>query len=690
MDYLIFARISEYYVLLDDAMPVLQVSPANSQFFSGELINSLISTDKSIFTAAELIETFGKSLTLDATYYAFKHFRKFCLLIPVTSVNRLLPVIKEKKIEAISAEAERRAAMFRLQTKTRLIDALFSSNTSLGDYVHAWAEYLFCDHYSLWIYNKYTEVFTCSTASFEYDKNYIYRSENSSMNSVLEQDYQPECRSPRRGRANYEQTRDMKTLNRIKLNLGFDGTIGVLSFYSRHENFALNAGNHEEIGNSLETKYLQVRQLARHTMNEINQHFIESYETGNLDQFLYELTDQVCDKYQCEACSIFLHEPTSRSLRLVATRDRDQSGKPGKEIIYSLGQDSPTVNAFKKRKVEFCYDVSGEDENAKSYTETTLNKPRNWLALPLYNGNTSLGVLRVMNKYEVEGDDARIPQNFRTSDIVNLTSLCANLSHLIRIENLFDETRRKLDETSASMSEMQDFNKVFLHEIRTPISKFTMAPEIIKRTLKKKALTEEAMEKVMKQLDDIQVMGDRLEFVAKTFNFNQIVTRRHFETLSVLGDIVFPVINITRGYLRKQYDKDIQLDSNPLRSCRVYGDKTLLNIVFNTLIDNAGKYSLGTRKPITVSGGYEPDRDYFRLEVSNFGLPIHQDEKELLFDKGFRGGEALRQGIGGTGIGLHLASRIMHEGNGELLLTSLADPVTFVIRIPAKSKGSKR
>lgn len=690
MDYLIFARISEYYVLLDDAMPVLQVSPANSQFFSGELINSLISTDKSIFTAAELIETFGKSLTLDATYYAFKHFRKFCLLIPVTSVNRLLPVIKEKKIEAISAEAERRAAMFRLQTKTRLIDALFSSNTSLGDYVHAWAEYLFCDHYSLWIYNKYTEVFTCSTASFEYDKNYIYRSENSSMNSVLEQDYQPECRSPRRGRANYEQTRDMKTLNRIKLNLGFDGTIGVLSFYSRHENFALNAGNHEEIGNSLETKYLQVRQLARHTMNEINQHFIESYETGNLDQFLYELTDQVCDKYQCEACSIFLHEPTSRSLRLVATRDRDQSGKPGKEIIYSLGQDSPTVNAFKKRRIEFCYDVSGEDENAKSYTETTLNKPRNWLALPLYNGNTSLGVLRVMNKYEVESDDARIPQNFRTSDIVNLTSLCANLSHLIRIENLFDETQRKLDETSASMSEMQDFNKVFLHEIRTPISKFTMAPEIIKRTLKKKALTEEAMEKVMKQLDDIQVMGDRLEFVAKTFNFNQIVTRRHFETLSVLGDIVFPVINITRGYLRKQYDKDIQLDSNPLRSCRVYGDKTLLNIVFNTLIDNAGKYSLGTRKPITVSGGYEPDRDYFRLEVSNFGLPIHQDEKELLFDKGFRGGEAIRQGIGGTGIGLHLASRIMHEGNGELLLTSLTDPVTFVIRIPAKSKGSKR
>ena len=193
----------------------------------------------------------------------------------------------------------------------------------------------------------------------------------------------------------------------------------------------------------------------------------------------------------------------------------------------------------------------------------------------------------------------------------------------------------------------------------------------------------------MRQLDDIQVMGDRLEFIAKTFNFNQIVTRRNFETLSVLRDVIFPVINITRAYLRKQYDIDIQLDAVPLQSCRVFGDKTLLNIVFNTLIDNAGKYSVGTRMPITVSGGYEQSGDYFNISVSNYGLPIHEDEAEALFKKGERGREAIKQGIGGTGIGLHLAQRIMTEGNGNLLLTSRSDPVTFTIRIPARAPGKK-
>jgi signal transduction histidine kinase len=193
----------------------------------------------------------------------------------------------------------------------------------------------------------------------------------------------------------------------------------------------------------------------------------------------------------------------------------------------------------------------------------------------------------------------------------------------------------------------------------------------------------------MKQLDDIQVMGDRLEFIAKTFNFNQIVTRRNFETLSVLRDIIYPVINITRPYLRKQYDIDIQLDSTGLQSCRVYADKTLLNIVFNTLIDNAGKYSIDTRKPISVSGGYGPDGEVFDIVVSNYGLAIHEDEIENLYHNGVRGREAVKHGIGGTGIGLHLAHRIMTEGNGELLLTSIKDPVSFTIRIPVRPPGNK-
>jgi signal transduction histidine kinase len=671
-------------------IPVPEVSVYNSRFFSGAYFNTLISAGKNLFTAEELANVFGPELALESTHYVFKVFPKFMLLIPVTSFNRLVPVIKEKQIEHIVVEADQRCTAFRLETKTRLIDSLFSSHTSLGDYVKAWAHYFFCDHYSLWIYNQYTEMFTCSASSFTYSKSFIARSENSSMNAVLEPGYVAECRAPNQNRTNHDQTRDMRTINRIKLDLGFDGTIGVLNFYSRHENFALNTSNHEELANSLETKYLQVRQHARYTMNEINQHYIESYKTGNLNQFLYEMSREICDKYLCEACSIYLNDADNQGLNLVALCDSIQSGTPLTPTMMKLsGTSTPIDEVFRSRRMLFSYDASAEQAEANQYPEKTEHPLRNWLVLPLFNGSTPLGVLRVCNKYELSDKGEKVAQNFRTSDIVNLSSLCANMADLIRIEMLFHENQRKLIETNAKMDEMRDFNRVFLHEIRTPISKFTLAPEIIKRSIRKKDLSDEAREKIIKQLDDIQVMGDRLEFITKTFNFNQIVTRRNFETLSVLGDIIFPVINITRVYLRKQYGIDIQLDADPLHSCRVYGDKTLLNIVFNTLIDNAGKYSIDTRKPITVSGGYEENRNFFRIQVSNYGLPIQPDEVAFLYDKGFRGKEAIKHRIEGTGIGLHLASRIMRECNGELLLTSTADPVTFVVRIPARPEGKE-
>ena len=689
MDYFVFARISQYYVLLQKGLPAVDINPSNSKFFNGESIDSLAGEGSGYYSQEHLGETFNGQIEFSSSHYLFKHNDKYALLLPVTSLKRRLPVVKQKQFDAITAEAEQRVYQFRLETKEKLIHALFAPDTSLRDYVHAWAEYLFCDHYSLWIYNRYTEVFTCSTSSFPYVKDYIFRSENSSLNKVLEEDYEAECRRPRRDRSNYRETRDMRTLNRIKLDLGYDGTTGVLSFYSRHRDFTLKPKNHQDIKSSVETKYLQVRQQTQQSMNEINQHFIESYKTGELNQFLYDIVCQVCSKFQCEACSVFLHRPDTDKLYLAATSDLDHSGKPTQNATYDLGKKSFTTQVFNSRSLAFSYDLAKDARNSAGYSERTQNDAANWIGMPLLYGDSSLGVLRVKNKYEPDSKGHKVPANFRTSDFVNLLSLCSSLSNLIRIEALFNEAEEKLTETSDSMKEMEDFNKVFLHEIRTPISKFTMAPELIKRTLGKRDLTEEQFEKVIRQLDDIQVMGDRLEFIAKTFNFNQIVTRRDFQVLSVLRDIIFPVINITRSYLRKQYDIDIQLDTTGLQSCRVYGDKTLLNIVFNTLIDNAGKYSIDTKRPITVSGGYEEGGEYFAINVSNYSLRIHDDEKDALFGKGVRGREVIRHGIGGTGIGLHLASRIMTEGDGELRLTSQKDPVTFTIRIPARPQGSK-
>jgi signal transduction histidine kinase len=598
-------------------------------------------------------------------------------------------MFKGRQLELASIDAKQRVTEFELATKEGLIKALYTTNTSLGEHVKAWADYFFSDHFSLWIYNKYTKAFTCSISSFDSPRNFIFESEDQSLNDVLATDYEAECRAPNQDWVVLTKSPDIKTINRMKLVLGFDGTIGVLTFYSRHEDFALRPKNYSEISNSIERKYLQDSQRAQHAVHEINRRFIETYEAGKLNEFLYNIVYQVTQSFQVEACSIFLVDGIREHLELIASHDNHTQGKPQDQYSYLVTDKTPSAEVYRTGEMAFSYNLAVDDPNNEGYNESTDHVPTNWIGAPLISAGTCFGVLRVRNKFERGENNESSITNFHSDDFRNLLSLCSNLSNLIKLESLFIETETRLENTNASMVEMNDFNKVFLHEIRTPISKFTMAPEIIKRTLGRKDLSQSNLDKVMKQLDDIQVMGDRLGFIAKTFNFDQIVTRRHFETLSVLRDIVFPVINITRAYLRKQYDIDIDLNSTGLQSSRVYGDKTLLNIVFNTLIDNAGKYSVGTRRPINVSGSYYGRGDHFDIVVSNYGLEIHEDEVANLFEKGVRGREVIKHGIGGTGIGLHLAQRIMSEGEGDLLLTSIKDPVSFTIRIPVREKGAR-
>ena len=682
MDYFVFARIRGYYILLDAGRDPEEITPANSLFFSARSIKDVLNAKTC--RREDLGLAFAGQVDFHNARYSVGIGENYLLLIPA---SRKALMFNRRVFDAAAIEAKQRVTDFALSTKERLINALYATDTSLGEYVKAWAEYFFCDHCSLWIYNKYTRAFTCSTSSFEYARNYIFETEESSLNRVLAENYGTECRPPEKTAT--EQVGEMKTINRIKLSLGYDGTIGVLTFYSRHVDFTLKQENYEEITNSIETKYLQVRQQAHHAMHQVNRQFIEAYRAGQLNQFLYSIVCEVRQSFQAEACSIFLVNKAGTSLDLAATCDSQVHGEPPATYSYTLDEDIPTAQVFSTRTMAFSYDLATDDPDNNGYNESTVHVPRNWIGAPIIAADHCFGVLRVRNKFEIDAKGGESIINFSSGDFMNLLSLCSNLATIIRIESLFNETELNLKTTNANMAEMNDFNKVFLHEIRTPISKFTMAPEIIKRTLAKKELSQENLDKVVKQLDDIQVMGDRLEFIAKTFNFNQIVTRRNFETLSVLRDIIFPVVNITRAYLRKQYDMDIQLDMTGLQSSRVFGDKTLLNIVFNTMIDNAGKYSIGTRRPISVSGGYQPKGDYFDIVVSNYGLEIHKDESELLFEKGMRGREVIKHGIGGTGIGLHLARRIMLEGDGELLLTSMKDPVSFTLRVPARRRGRK-
>ncbi|MBI3278887.1 MAG: HAMP domain-containing histidine kinase [Acidobacteria bacterium] len=118
----------------------------------------------------------------------------------------------------------------------------------------------------------------------------------------------------------------------------------------------------------------------------------------------------------------------------------------------------------------------------------------------------------------------------------------------------------------------------------------------------------------------------------------------------------------------------------PSEPMRVVGDREALFHVLWNLLDNAVKYS-GESRNIEVA--VSPSSGRVDLSVTDHGIGIPADERGSIFARFTRGGEAIRQGIRGTGIGLAMARHIVEGHGGNIELESEPGRGSrFTVRLP--------
>lgn len=93
------------------------------------------------------------------------------------------------------------------------------------------------------------------------------------------------------------------------------------------------------------------------------------------------------------------------------------------------------------------------------------------------------------------------------------------------------------------------------------------------------------------------------------------------------------------------------------------GDKTLLQMAVNNLLENAIKYT-PANKPVLVS--LREKNGYALLEVADSGPGIPDSEKNKVFKKFYRLGNEETRKSKGTGLGLYLTSRIVKQHRGKI------------------------
>jgi signal transduction histidine kinase len=101
-----------------------------------------------------------------------------------------------------------------------------------------------------------------------------------------------------------------------------------------------------------------------------------------------------------------------------------------------------------------------------------------------------------------------------------------------------------------------------------------------------------------------------------------------------------------------------------------------LRKAFVNLINNAVKYSFdgypGWKRHIEIycEPVYRLSRRYYCIHITNYGVGILPDEKEMVFEYGYRGKLAKDRNRFGSGLGLAAVKRIIEAHNGSVSLDS--------------------
>lgn len=132
------------------------------------------------------------------------------------------------------------------------------------------------------------------------------------------------------------------------------------------------------------------------------------------------------------------------------------------------------------------------------------------------------------------------------------------------------------------------------------------------------------------------------------------------------------LVNLADDFQPLGWDRDIHITvvDDPLdKAPHVIAIKNLISQVFSNIIENAVKYSK-TNTEITISGSYESSDKTVVINISNSGIPILDEDKERIFERGYRSQQAKNAYPAGTGFGLFIAKAILDIHDGKLTATT--------------------
>lgn len=220
---------------------------------------------------------------------------------------------------------------------------------------------------------------------------------------------------------------------------------------------------------------------------------------------------------------------------------------------------------------------------------------------------------------------------------------------------------------SAALAEMRaNFVSAVTHELKTPIANMRAITETLGAGRGDPGMIREYAKMGSREAARLTRLIDNLLAYARITDVADAYTMAPVAIESVVDRSLQEFAShLTDGGFDVHVDLPEELPT-------VRGDATALGMMLNNLVDNAIRYSDGSRH-LTVSAHQAGARVV--LSVTDKGIGIPGDELARVTGRFFRGRRAAR---GGSGLGLAIVARIVEDHRGQLEITSVAGVGTKV------------
>ena len=203
------------------------------------------------------------------------------------------------------------------------------------------------------------------------------------------------------------------------------------------------------------------------------------------------------------------------------------------------------------------------------------------------------------------------------------------------------------------LEEQQRFVGDASHELRTPLTALKTSLEVGLRD-KKLSLVDarNLISDSIEETNKLKSLSDSLLELAQENKTFEKIKVKEFVSRAV-KNIVFPADK-----------KDIKIITRT-NGTSVFGNLEKLTEVVTILLDNAIKYSpTHTKIKITAKGNF--------IKVVDQGLGIHPDDLPHVFERFYRADKSRgHQDVGGYGLGLAIAKKIVEEHRGRISVKSV-------------------